>query len=277
MKHQVGVRGRKWFQVLTGSDTPRSGDPASVLASKASLGSREMLFLCVVPNPASRFPCVREGQVGLEEAYALASHIRALIQEDEGKPKEEKRPIIAIVDVKSQAYGRREETVGIFLAAATAADAYATARMKGHPVVSLITGHAFSGGFLTHGYQANRLVAFDDKEVVIHAMHEEAAARITRRSVADLLRLGHEIPPMSYDVHDYARLGLLHELLHMESPEEPVESEVAKVRQSLTNAVADCANGETDLSSRWKNPQANVMRKAGNAVRELMEQEWQGA
>lgn len=277
MNDQVGVRGRRWFQALTGDDTSQSGDPGSVLASKASLGSREALFLCVVPNPESRFPCVRDGQVGLEEAYALASHIRALIAEDEDKPKEEKRPIVAIVDVKSQAYGRREETVGIFLAAATAADAYATARMKGHPVVSLIAGHAFSGGFLTHGYQANRLVAFDDKGIVIHAMHEEAAARITRRSVADLLRLGHEIPPMSYDVHDYARLGLLHELLHMESPEEPVASEVAKVRQSLANAIADCANGERDLSNRWKNPQANVMRKAGNAVRELMEQEWQRA
>jgi hypothetical protein len=43
--------------------------------------------------------------------------------------------------------------------------------MAGHPVISLVAGHAFSGGFLTHGYQANRILAFDDAGIVIHAMH----------------------------------------------------------------------------------------------------------
>ena len=50
--------------------------------------------------------------------------------------------------MKSQAYGRREETGAIFLAAATSADAYASARMKGHPVITLVVGQAISGGFL---------------------------------------------------------------------------------------------------------------------------------
>ena len=49
--------------------------------------------------------------------------------------------------------------------------------MKGHPVIALVIGNAISGGFLTHGYQANRILAFDDAGVVIHAMHKEAAAR----------------------------------------------------------------------------------------------------
>jgi malonate decarboxylase gamma subunit len=133
---------------------------------------------------------VRKGEVGLEEAYTLAKRIREVIEQDENR---NKRPIIAIVDVKSQAYGRREGTAAIFLAAAAAADAYATARMKGHPVISLVVGQAISGGFLTHGYQANRILAFDDAGVVIHAMHKEAAARITLRSVTDPERLGHEI------------------------------------------------------------------------------------
>jgi len=277
MNHEVGVRGRKWFRALTGSDVVKAGDPASVLASEVSLAMGKALFLCVIPNPENRFPCVRDGQVGLEEAYALAAHIRTAIAEDKIKPSKDKRPIIAIVDVKSQAYGRREETAGIFLAAAAAADAYAAARMAGHPVISLIVGHAFSGGFLTHGYQANRLLAFDDDGVVVHAMHEEAAARITRRTIADLRRLGHEIPPLSYDIRDFAKLGLLHQLLHVEQPDNPTDAEVTKVRQALIDAVADCAESERGLENRWTNDLAAETRKAGIAVRKLMEKQWQEA
>jgi malonate decarboxylase gamma subunit len=133
MSEHVGLRGRAWFEALTGTDIPKAGDPNSVLATNAPFGKQTALFLCVAPNPKSRFPCVRDGQVGLEEAYALATHIHEAIAEDGDRPKHEKRPIIAIVDVKSQAYGRREETAGIFLAAAASSDAYASARMAGHP------------------------------------------------------------------------------------------------------------------------------------------------
>jgi biotin-independent malonate decarboxylase gamma subunit len=277
MSEHVGLRGRAWFQTLTGKNEPMAGDPGSVLASNSLLGKETGLFLCVVPNPESRFPCVRDGQVGLEEAYMLATRVRELIAEDRDKPKAEKRPIIAIVDVKSQAYGRREETAGIFLAAATSADAYASARMAGHPVISLVAGHAFSGGFLTHGYQANRILAFDDAGIVIHAMHKEAAARITRRSVAELERLGHEIAPMSYDVRDYAKLGLLYKLLHVENPLEPTASEVEIVKQALIEAIQDARAGATDLSNRLESVSAKQTRKASIAVRAMLEAQWQNA
>src|SRR3984885_6020959 len=218
MSEHIGLRGRVWFEALTGSNQPVSGNPGTVLASNSQIGDEIALFLCVIPNPSSRFPCVRDGQVGLEEAFTLAHHLRRVIAEDREKPRAQKRPVIAIVDVKSQAYGRREETAGLFLAAAASSDAYASARMAGHPVIAFVVGHAFSGGFLTHGYQANRILALDDAGVTIHAMHKEAAARITRRSVEDLERLGQQIPPMSYNIQDYAKLGLLHQLLHVESP-----------------------------------------------------------
>ena len=274
MSGHVGLRGRAWFQTLTGKNEPLTGDPGSVLAANSLLGGETSLFLCVVPNSKSRFPCVRDGQVGLEEAYTLATRVREAIAEDSNKAKADKRPIIAIVDVKSQAYGRREETAGIFLAAAAAADAYATARMAGHPVISLVAGHAFSGGFLTHGYQANRILAFDDAGIVIHAMHKEAAARITRRSVAELERLGHEIAPMSYDVRDYARLGLLYKLLHVENPLEPTASEIESVKQSLIEAIRDARAGSTDLGNRLKSDPAKETRKAGIAVRAMLEAQW---
>src|SRR3984885_3352722 len=250
MKEQVGLRGKAWFKALTGSDTPNSGDPNSVLATTAAVGDESALFLCVVPDKDGRFPCVRDGQVGLEEAFALATHVRAAIAEDRDKPRAAKRPIIAVIDVKSQAYGRREETAGIFFAAATSADAYTSARMAGHPVISLVAGHAFSGGFLTHGYQANRILAFDDAGVMIHAMHKAAAARITRRSVAELETLARKIPPMSYDIRDYAKLGLLHKLLHPQSPDEPTPEDITLVQLELLAAIADARSAPFDLRSR---------------------------
>ena len=274
MKEQVGLRGKVWFKALTGSDTPNHGDPNSVLATTAAVGNESALFLCVVPDKEGRFPCVRDGQVGLEEAFTLATHVRAVMAEDRDKPREAKRPIIAIVDVKSQAYGRREETAGIFFAAAASADAYASARMAGHPVISLVAGQAFSGGFLTHGYQANRILAFDDAGIVIHAMHKEAAARITRRSVAELEKLGHEIAPMSYDVRDYAKLGLLFKLLHADDPQHPTSNEVAEVRKAITEAIADARNGKLDLSNRWESDAAKTMRKGTLAVRAALEAQW---
>jgi malonate decarboxylase gamma subunit len=271
MSAQVGLRGRAWFQALTGRNSPMDADPGSVLTADARLGQDTARFLCVVPNPQARFPCARRGEVGLEEAYTLARRIREVVEQDEnGK----KRPIIAIVDVKSQAYGRREATAAIFLAAAAAADAYASARMTGHPVIALVVGQAISGGFLTHGYQANRILAFDDGDVVIHAMHREAAARITLRSVADLDRLGHQIAPMSYDIHDYGRLGLLHKLLHVQDPDNPSQTTVAGVQKELIDAVVAARAGSKDLRNRRESEGAREMRKAGLAARAHMEDQW---
>lgn len=274
MTEHAGLRGKVWFQALTGKGAPQAGDPGSVWSADAGLGAETALFVCVVANPESRFPCVRDGQVGLEEAYTLATQVREAIGRDASRAKAQKRPIIAIVDVKSQAYGRREETAGIFFAAAVAADAYASARMAGHPVISLIVGQALSGGFLTHGYQANRILALDDPGVMIHAMHKEAAARITRRSVADLEQLGHEIIPLSYDIRDFARLGILHELLQVENPSQPGVADVERVKQALVNATADARKGPLDLGVRLLSADAKNSRKAGIAVRALMEEQW---
>jgi biotin-independent malonate decarboxylase gamma subunit len=185
-----------------------------------------------------------------------------------------KRPIVAIVDVKSQAYGRREETAAIFLAAAAAANAYADARVAGHPVIALVVGHAISGGFLTHGYQANRILALDDDGVVIHAMHKEAAARITRRSVEQLEELAHSILPLSYNVHDFAKLGLLHALLRADNPERPTPHDIESVSQSLAAAVQDARENQRDLGIRWSSAEAQKTRQATRLVRERMQRAW---
>jgi malonate decarboxylase gamma subunit len=271
MSEYTGVRGAVWFRALTGQASPMPGDPKSVLTADAPLGNDHARFLCVVPDPHARFPCARHGEVGLEEAFTLATRVREAIEHDKNTIK---RPIIAIVDVKSQAYGRREETAAIFLAAAAAADAYGSARLAGHPVIALVVGHALSGAFLTHGYQANRILAFDDDGVMIHAMHKEAAARVTRRSVDELEKLGKEIAPMSYHIRDYAKLGLLYKLLHVENPAKPSEQEIRKVQDELAAAVADARSGPVDLRNRLESTAARETRKASLLVRTKLEAQW---
>ena len=272
MSQYTGIRGAAWFRALTSGVTPLTGDPKSVLTADAPLGEGSARFLCVVPNPDARFPCARHGEVGLEEAYTLAMRVREVLEQDKNSVK---RPIVAIVDVKSQAYGRREETAAIFLAAAAAADAYGSARLAGHPVISLVVGHALSGGFLTHGYQANRILAFDDEGVMVHAMHKEAAARITRRSVDSLETLGKTIAPLSYDINEFAKLGLLHKLLHVTNPEHPRETETGMVRAELLAAIEDARRGPRDLRVRLESPGALQTRQASLRVRALLESQWQ--
>jgi malonate decarboxylase gamma subunit len=271
MSEYTGIRGTVWFRALTAQASPMPGDPKSVLTADAPIGNDHARFLCVVPDPHARFPCARHGQVGLEEAYTLATRVREVIEQDKNTIK---RPIIAIVDLKSQAYGRREETAGIFLAAASAVDAYGSARLAGHPVITLVVGQALSGGFLTHGYQANRILAFDDDGVMIHAMHKEAAARITLRSVEELEKLGKAIAPLSYDIRDYAKLGLLHKLLRVENPEKPSPEEIRNVQGELIAAIADARRGPVDLRNRLESKQALETRKASILVRSKLEAQW---
>jgi biotin-independent malonate decarboxylase gamma subunit len=108
-------------------------------------------------------------------------------------------------------------------------------------------------------------------------MHKAAAARITRRSVAELEELGHAIAPMSYDVRDYAKLGLLHKLLNVEDPQHPTTTEVEFVRNELADAIRDARSGALDLSNRLQSEAAKQTRKAGIAVRAVLEEQWQNA
>jgi biotin-independent malonate decarboxylase gamma subunit len=263
----ICTRGRIWFEALSGSNS-KAG---SVLAADAPLERELVRYLAVVPDPDNRFPLAQGGQVGLLEGWNLAKQVRTAIQVGNvGK----KRAIVAIVDVPSQVYGRREELLGIFLAAAAATDAYVSARLAGHPVISLIVGHAISGGFLTHGAQANRILAFNDPGVIIHAIAKNAAARVTRRSIAELDELAKTVIPMSYDVTDYAKLGMLHQLIEGVNVDTPQRKDIERVQEYLSGAIADARSDKPDLSSRLKSEGARVNRSTTLEVRRRMSAVW---
>ena len=264
-------RGRTWFQAFTNGGKLIDTKLGSVLVADAPLAGETVRLLAIVPDPQNRFPRARHGELGLEEGWALASHVRDAIAADSAGIK---RPIIAIVDVQSQAYGRLEALLGIHLSLAAAADAYATARMAGHPVVALIVGTAWSGGLLGHGDQAHRLLALDDPRVVIQAMRKQAAARVTRRTVEELDELGKTIIPMAYDIRQFAKLGLLHELITGINADAPSAAQIAQVKEQVAAAIADIRQNPGDLTSRLNNAEAKVHRAASLEVRRKLAEQW---
>lgn len=258
-------RGSNWLRGLAGGDE-LVGFPASVKVIDGELGSRAARFIAVVPDPQNPFPRARNGEVGLLEGWGLAKAVDEAVEADRNGAK---RVLVALVDVPSQAYGRREEALGIHQALAGAVDAYASARLAGHPVIGLLVGKAMSGAFLAHGYQAQRLIALDDAGVMVHAMGKAAAARITLRSVEELEVLAAKVPPMAYDLENYASLGLLWERVAVGDAEQPSDADFARVREVLVRAVVDIGDS-TDLSGRL----GAENRAASSRVRELLRAQW---
>ena len=264
-------RGATWLAALTENADILPGYPRSVRVVDAALASQPARYIAVVPDPESRYPRARTGETGLIEGWALAQAVHEAIAADASAPHGLKRAIVAVIDVSSQAYGRREEAFGIHQALAGAAGAYAQARQLGHPVIGLIVGKAMSGAFLAHGYQANRLIALNDDGVMVHAMGKAAAARVTLRSVEDLERLAADVPPMAYDIASYATLGLLWKLVDVQSAEQPSASDIEVVRRSLVAALDNIRNDPVpDLRSRL----GGANRQASSLVREKLRVQW---
>lgn len=256
------MRGLQWFNALSAGATPVEGLPDSLKVADGVLGEQAVRFIAVVTDAQNRFPRARNGEVGLLEGWGLAKAV------DEAIARGDKRPLIAIVDVPSQAYGRREEALGIHQALAAAADSYARARLAGHPVIALLVGKAMSGAFLAHGYQANRLIALRDPGVMVHAMGKASAARVTLRSVEELEVLAASVPPMAYDIESYASLGLLWETLSVSQIEQPTAEDVARVGDCLVSAIKDIDT--PDLSRRL----GATNRAASSHVRQLLREQW---
>ncbi len=262
-------RGSTWFAALTGVK-PAGFEPASVLCADAKVGDERARFLSVVPNSEARFPRARGGELGLEEGWAIAWYVREVMSDDEG----DRRAIIAVVDVPGQPYGYHEELLGLNLALAASVNAYAGARLAGHPVIALVVGRAISGAFLAHGLQANRILALRDEDVEVQVMSKRSTARITRRSVDELDKIAREVPATAFDVGSFARLGALHHLIEGVNADEPGDADVERVRDALAGAISSARQDATDLSSRLESPEARENRSASLRVREKLAEQW---
>jgi biotin-independent malonate decarboxylase gamma subunit len=94
----LSSRGRTWFQALADKAQPVDTGLGSVLVADATWGGERVRLLTIVPDPRNRFSRARHGELGLEEGWAIAHHVREAIAADRSGTK---RPILAIVDVQS--------------------------------------------------------------------------------------------------------------------------------------------------------------------------------
>lgn len=267
---KTSIRGQHWFQALTADFSRIEQGAESVWVADGQMSGKTVRVIAVVPHQHNLYPRAQHGEVGLLEGWTLAKAVDEVIQADWNN--HHKRAIFCIVDVPSQAYGRREELFGIHQALAGAVDSYARARLAGHPVISLLVGKSMSGAFLAHGYQANRIIALKDAGVMVHAMGKESAARVTLRTVDELEKLAASIPPMAYDIESYATLGLLSDLLTVVNPEQPTTEDIACVQDAFLHALNDIqATGSTGLEHRLHGENRQMSKR----VRELLREQWQ--
>ncbi len=75
------------------------------------INGENVRFIAVVPDANNHYPRAAGGEVGLLEGWTLAKVVNETIAADADQPV--KRPIVAVIDVPSRAYGRREEAFGI--------------------------------------------------------------------------------------------------------------------------------------------------------------------
>ena len=246
-------RGKTWFEALAGAP---GGEPASVLCADGAVDGERARFLAVVPNPERGSPA-RGGELGLEEGWALARYVRA------GHADGDRRALVAVVDVPGQPYGYREELLGLHLALAAAVDAYATARLAGHPVVALVVGQAISGAFLAHGMQANRILALEDPGVAVQVMSKRSTARVTRRTWRSWTRSPRKCPPPPTMSPPSPGSGAPPPHRGVDAAE-PDAEDVETVRDALAEAISSARHdGSADLSGRFASPRpANTGARA---------------
>jgi malonate decarboxylase beta subunit len=268
---KVSSRGRTWFHGIAQKEYIEKSKIHSVLCSDIMLNGELATVLAVVPDENTYYPRAKQGEVGLQQGWEVARCIRQVMAEDEGK---KPRPIIAVVDVPSQAYGYKEELLGIFLSCASAVDAYASARLKGHPVITFIVGNAISGAFLAHGLQGSYMISLEDESITVHAMSKKSAARITKRSISDLDKSADAVPAIAYDIHSFNCLGALNCLLKVSDHEVPTKEDIDIVLGELEKGIRESRNRSNLLSYRLETENAKIYRVHSIKVREKLKELW---
>jgi len=136
-----------------------------------------------------------------EIALFLAQHILATIRTHP------RRPVIFLVDTQGQALSRAEELLCLNGSLAHLAACVDLARRLGHVSLSLVTGEAVSGGYLSFGLMADRAYALASAQVRV--MDLKAMARVTKIDHAKLLELAASAPTFAPGAENYQRMGAI--------------------------------------------------------------------
>lgn len=119
----MNKRGDIWMKALAENGQVVTGLSPSVQVVDDQFNGLPVRYINVTQDLNNPFPRARNGEVGLLEGWNVAKAVRQVVERDQDS--HSKSIIVAVIDVPSQAYGRREEAYGIHLSLAAAANAYA--------------------------------------------------------------------------------------------------------------------------------------------------------
>jgi malonate decarboxylase gamma subunit len=91
------------------------------------------------------------------------------------------------------------------------------------------------------------------------------------RTVDELESFAATVPPMAYDIANYASLGLLWRTLKLDNPDQPDRADMDTVINALEQSLADILNDpQRGLAGRLGAPN----RTASARVREELRRQW---
>ena len=256
-------RGTVWSRALMPDARDATAMP-SVLVLDGTIAAQPWRILAVRPNPEARFARARGGELGLDEALALADALHAAPAD---------AAILAVVDTPGQPYGLREESAGLHVAFGSAVEAAIARRSAGGPLFALVVGKAISGAFLTHGLQAGWIGALDDPGIEVHVMSAASVARITRETPAEVARVAAIVPATARDIRTFARSGAVDALFAVRDPLAPDADELARVRTALASA-RNAGAGLRPPLARLAADGAQTTRAAALRVRAHIAEQW---
>ena len=187
---QFPNRAALWLNKLAPNAPLMSGLCPSVQVADGQINGENVRFIAVVPDANNHYPRAAGGEVGLLEGWTLAKVVNETIAADADQPV--KRPIVAVIDVPSQAYGRREEAFGIHQALAGVADGRRAGVADQRHVLALL--QAFEQAVqcrahladlvVTTQFDARRQVEFglDARDGLLHAGQPPANAALERKT-----------------------------------------------------------------------------------------------
>ncbi len=226
-------------------DDPEFG-PGAVVGT-AKLGDQACTIIANDANAFNeKFPVVYAGIIGMEEAYKMAQAVYASMAADIDVPKEEKRPLVLVVDTPGNGPGKIEEIFGMNKATGAYQLALAEARQAGHPIVAMVIGRAISGAFLCHGLQADNILSLDsDFGTMIHVMPLTSVSRIIRKDLETLQELSKVSPVFAAGPEFFHALGGVEELIDsVDAMRLAIIAHITAIR----NAKAD---GREDTLGPW--------------------------
>ena len=260
-----GTVGAKTF------DDPEFG-PGSVVGTAKLDGQDVTIIASDAQAFNEKFPVVYAGIIGMEEGYKMAQAVYASLAADADKPKEQKRPLVLIVDTPGNGPGKVEEIIGMNKATGAYQLALAEARLAGHPIVSMVIGRAISGAFLCHGLQGSNILSLDSSfGTMIHVMPLTSVSRIINKDLETLEELSKGNPVFAAGPQFFYALGGVEEQIDATDKMRPV------IIEHIKQIRAAVAAGEDDKLGPWGRGALGAERK-GRVVRpkviELMNQEF---